>query len=229
MGPILSSSGVYSITTPSGKQYVGSAHTFYRRWSRHRSDLAKGIHHSRGLQASYAKYGLDGLTFNILLVCSKSDVIFYEQFFIDHLKPRLNGSKTAGNVTGLKHTAEARKNMSEAQKRLPNNSGRFQPGQPSNNKGQPATVEARLKMSEAAKRRGFDPNKIEKMRLANIGRPVHPKSLEGLKRYSSNGPTPEHREKMAEAKRRAWADPAYRDRMLKIRAEAAATRALNRG
>ena len=51
------SSGIYTITSPSGNQYVGSASSFGSRWGRHLSDLRKGIHHSAQLQRAFNKYG----------------------------------------------------------------------------------------------------------------------------------------------------------------------------
>lgn len=41
--------GVYTITSPSGKQYVGSAIVFYKRWSAHRRALEMGRHENKRL------------------------------------------------------------------------------------------------------------------------------------------------------------------------------------
>lgn len=56
--------GIYSITSPSGRQYIGqTAQGFAIRWAKHRRDLAAGTHHCHSLQRAYWKYGADALVF----------------------------------------------------------------------------------------------------------------------------------------------------------------------
>ena len=116
--PMLSLGGVYTITSPSGNQYVGSALCFRERWWLHRRDLSKGKHHNAPLQKAFEKYGLDGLRFDILLICDADNVLMFEQRAIDAIKPEYNICKIAGSTLGRKHTAEARKRMSDVQKAL---------------------------------------------------------------------------------------------------------------
>jgi len=80
------------------------------------------------LDGAFKKYGQ--LKEEILLICSKEDLIFYEQLCIDAYKPRLNMALIAGRTeltdatkakisatwTGRKHTDEARAKMSAARK-----------------------------------------------------------------------------------------------------------------
>lgn len=99
--------GIYTITAPSGNQYVGSASSFIKRWSAHRCGLRSGKHGNQALAAAYAKYGIDGLRFDKLLVCSRKDLIFFEQRAIDILKPKYNGRKIADRpMIGSKQSAE---------------------------------------------------------------------------------------------------------------------------
>lgn len=110
-------SGIYHITnTVNGKRYVGSAVSFQRRWLEHRSLLRRGLHHSRILQRAWNKYGEQAFAFKPLLVCAKTDLIFYEQRAIDTFRPEYNISPTAGNCLGFKHSAESRARMSAANK-----------------------------------------------------------------------------------------------------------------
>lgn len=104
--------GVYTITSPSGKQYVGSAVNLHRRWSLHRASLSAGSHHNRPLLAAATKYGVDALAFTKVFECAASEVLAYEQAFIDGLKPAYNTNPTAGSRLGAKHTPEARSKIS---------------------------------------------------------------------------------------------------------------------
>lgn len=103
--------GVYSITSPSGKRYIGSSRNIYARWDRHQQDLRYGTHHSPQLLRAYEKYGKDALQFHILLVCADNMTLEYEQLLLDGLKPEYNTSVTAN---GVKHTAETKSKISAA-------------------------------------------------------------------------------------------------------------------
>jgi len=97
--------------------YIGSALSFKKRKYYHIYDLKNKKHHSSILQNSWNKYGCDVFLFSIIEdVPDNSNLITREQFWIDKLNPRYNISKTAGNCIGVKHTQQARFNMSVAQK-----------------------------------------------------------------------------------------------------------------
>ena len=107
--------GIYQIRdTVTGKVYVGSAVSLRRRWYEHCSLLRRGQHHSRHLQRAWEKRGEQAFVFEPLLICAKNMLLFYEQRAIDVLRPAYNGSPTAGNCLGVKHTAETRARMSAA-------------------------------------------------------------------------------------------------------------------
>lgn len=101
-------SGVYVITAPNGKRYVGSAVDFPARWSVHRHHLRAGTHHNRHLQSVSNKYGVDSLEFKRILICVREQVVMYEQIAIDALKPEMNAVPTAGNSYGYRHTDETK-------------------------------------------------------------------------------------------------------------------------
>lgn len=92
-------SGIYKIThVSSEKMYIGSAVSIRRRITTHKHSLKKGSHHSQKLQRAWNKYGEDAFEFKTVLVCSRENLLMYEQTCIDGYD-------------------SARANMSAAQKR----------------------------------------------------------------------------------------------------------------
>jgi group I intron endonuclease len=104
--------GIYRIVSPSGKFYVGSAELISKRWNQHRHLLRAGRHHNKPLQAAYSKYG--DLSFEVLLICERSDLLMYEQRAIDVLHPEYNILRVAGRVVGYEHSEETRRKLSIA-------------------------------------------------------------------------------------------------------------------
>lgn len=105
-------SGIYSITSPSGGQYIGSAVNFSRRWSVHLHRLRKNDHHSKPLQNAFNKYGEAAMVFAKVLLCERADLLMYEQKVIDAFGPKYNVCQLAGNTLGVVHTAASRAKMS---------------------------------------------------------------------------------------------------------------------
>lgn len=100
-------SGVYTITTPSGKVYVGSAVNFSRRWHVHKSRLRRKTHDNAKLQAALDKYG-EKLEFKKIIICARDHVVLYEQLAIDAINPELNICRIAGSTLGYRHTEETK-------------------------------------------------------------------------------------------------------------------------
>jgi group I intron endonuclease len=114
-------SGIYEIRNlVNGKRYVGSAVRFSNRWRVHAQSLARGDHHSRALQRAWVHYSPAAFQFNKLLICSKENLIMYEQICMDTLKPEYNCAPKAGSQLGFKHHPEARARMSAANNRQGN-------------------------------------------------------------------------------------------------------------
>jgi group I intron endonuclease len=114
----MSISGIYKIQSAlkPNKCYIGSAKDIFLRWRIHLNDLRLNKHHSSKLQNHFNKYGEGDLFFTVILGCDKEDLIKTEQYFIDSYKPFFNCSITAGSPLGVKHTDQAKKNMSNAHK-----------------------------------------------------------------------------------------------------------------
>jgi group I intron endonuclease len=95
--------------------YIGSAINYSKRKTNHLTLLKHNTHKNTYLQNSWNKYGKEAFTFEILEeVDSKEMLIPMEQFWIDTLSPTFNICNTAGSPLGVKHTDEARHNMSIA-------------------------------------------------------------------------------------------------------------------
>lgn len=60
--------GVYSITSPSGGVYIGSAVLVRRRWHQHKITLRGQKHKNPTLQNAWNKYGEEQMTFSLLLI-----------------------------------------------------------------------------------------------------------------------------------------------------------------
>jgi hypothetical protein len=105
--------GVYAITLLcTGAQYVGSAKRFGKRFGRHKSDLRNSKHHSIYLQRAWNKYGEGAFEFKPLLLCSKENLLVYEQLAIDALRPVFNMCPVAGSVKYRPISSETIKKIS---------------------------------------------------------------------------------------------------------------------
>lgn len=102
------SSGVYVITSSSGKQYVGSAVNFDKRFREHIGALRKGKHKNCLLQNAWNKYGESNFTFSKIRLCEPEYLLIHEQRFIDKLKPAYNICKIAGNHLGVKRSTKTK-------------------------------------------------------------------------------------------------------------------------
>jgi len=102
-------SGIYKITSPSGRVYIGSSRDIRARALRHRSYLTTGTHPNRKMQNSFNKYG--ELTFDKIYECPPKDLEMWEQIFIDKLKPSLNILQIAYSSKGFKHSDEMKKKI----------------------------------------------------------------------------------------------------------------------
>lgn len=118
MKELLKQSGIYQIRNlVNGKIYVGSAKVLKNRRWLHLGHLARVTHHCQPLQRAYAKYGKASFSFEPLITCAPSMLIWYEQQFIDKLQPEYNVCKVAGNCAGTKRSDETKKRLSDNKKK----------------------------------------------------------------------------------------------------------------
>jgi group I intron endonuclease len=98
--------GVYLLTSPSGKRYVGSSEKVERRYREHRARAVRGEHPNPALARSFLKYG--ELDLAVLEECEPELLVVREQAHIDALQPELNVSTVAGRVD---YTPEVRERI----------------------------------------------------------------------------------------------------------------------
>ena len=170
--------GVYKLTAPSGKCYVGSSRNVGERLIEHSRKLRGGRHPNKRLQGAFRKYG--PLKEEILLVCRREDMIFYEQLVMDAYKPAYNRSRIAG---GNWLAPESLAKIIAA------------------NTGRKASPETRAKMSAAGKGRPKSPETRAKMSAASLGKPKSAEARANMslarKGEKRKPRTPEHQEKIA--------------------------------
>jgi group I intron endonuclease len=148
-------SGIYIITSPSGKKYVGSSIDVPKRWRDHIFNLTRGSHHSKALQSAANKYGIENLKFEQILCCKPEFLIEFEQKFIDEILPSHNILKIAGSVLGVKRSPETRAKKSISMM-----------GKTSPNKGKKMSDEQKLKISISKKGTKFSEEVRQRMSIA---------------------------------------------------------------
>lgn len=130
-------SGIYRIFNTITKDfYIGSAVRLGIRFRKHLRQLESGKHHSIILQRAYTKYGSNVFRFEIVLICQKQYLIYYEQQLINELNPKYNICKIANSVLGYKWTDEQRE---KARKRQIGNKNRV---------GKKHSLSSRMKISK---------------------------------------------------------------------------------
>lgn len=165
--------GIYTITSPSGRKYVGSAVSFRARWRLHLIELRAGRHHCKPLQRAYAKYGETGLIFERLLVCAREHLIAFEQRAIDvyGFTTLYNVNPVAGSRLGARSTPEHCARISAAQR------------------GKKLSPEHIEKLRTAARPPITDAAR-EKLRAANLGRKMSPATIAKRRESRSSSPYP---------------------------------------
>ena len=76
---------IYAITNKvNGKQYIGSTiRPVQYRWSAHFGLLRRKKHHSYKLQSAWDTYGEENFERKLLIVCKRSDMLYYESKLIE--------------------------------------------------------------------------------------------------------------------------------------------------
>lgn len=150
-------SGIYRIELGNGWFYIGSTKNLILREKQHQRELKLGSHKNNIAQSCWNKYQV--FEFVILENCVISNLISREQFYLDkhfHNPKNVNICRVAGSVmTGLTHSAESRKKMSNARQLR-----------------KPASIETREKMSASMKGRVFSASHCAKLSSAARGKIV---------------------------------------------------------
>lgn len=108
-------SGVYKITSPQGRVYVGQAVNIEKRKSSYKRGHSS---FQRRLHNSFIKYGYDQHIFEVVEECSEGDLNVRERYWQDHYnvlsKKGLNCKLTGTEEKSGYHSKETRKKQSEA-------------------------------------------------------------------------------------------------------------------
>lgn len=91
--------GIYQITNKyNSRKYIGKSIDLINRWHKHISDLINNKHPNKYLQKDFSKYGYNGLTFEILDICTIEEMNNLELDYISELD-----SNKDYNIIGLKN------------------------------------------------------------------------------------------------------------------------------
>jgi group I intron endonuclease len=175
--------GIYKITNPNGRVYIGQSTNIEYRLNDHKSPYRYNTDEIPLLYRSFRKYGVNAHTFEVLEECKESELNIRERFYQEKynvLNGGLNSTLTkAGDFSG-NHSEESKKKMSEAKK-----------GKPAWNKGMKWSEE-RKKEASLQRRGRTAPNK---------GKPMPKHQLEAqIGRKLSD----ETKHKISEANKKAW-------------------------
>lgn len=107
-------SGVYRLLNiVTGECYVGSSTNLGNRMAVHRYRMQNRIHGNRNVQAAFDEHGINAFSFELLkLVTDKSQLVAYEQQYIDQLMPAYNLAPKAGTCLGVKFSQQSREKIS---------------------------------------------------------------------------------------------------------------------
>lgn len=160
-------SGIYKITGPHGKFYIGQAINICQRWKAHRSKLRAGCHENAKLQNAWNRHGESEFSFEVIVYCHAEELDAKEQTALDESNAVKDGYNIVALASGgsrngrkLPSVAEANRKRSGA---LHPSFGRPRPDLSERNRIQPSPMLGRK-----------NPSAIDRARLmglANRGRP----------------------------------------------------------
>lgn len=226
--------GIYKITSPSGKVYIGQSWEINERFGNYRRGESR---RQTILFRSFTKYGVDAHAFEVIYPlpfdAEQSEMDFWEQFHLDWFRAQgvlLLNCREGGSRGKL--SEESKRRVSESLKgRVPWNKGR---------RDLPKHTDE-WKSAMSARCIGRKPNNygkprsqsaINRTRAANLGRKYTGETLERIRQGAKNRRlpclggrknkgrvhTPEHRQKLRESLARSGAGKGERHPMAKISA-----------
>jgi len=106
--------GIYKITNPKGKVYIGCSTNIKKRWKVYKS---LGCLNQPLLYNSLLEFGYKNHNFEILEECEKENLLKKEKFYIKKHNSFLNGlNQNKGGYGTVEHTLETKQKISEARK-----------------------------------------------------------------------------------------------------------------
>lgn len=118
---VIMTCGIYKLTSPSGKIYIGQSVDIEHRFIEHKSDAKKCFNGRMGktitkLRSSFKKYIWENFTKEIIKICSPDQLNEEEIFFITLYDSFNNGLNcTSGGQNEFKRSAETKQKLREHQ------------------------------------------------------------------------------------------------------------------
>lgn len=184
--------GIYKITSPSGKVYIGQSEDIHERWKDYQYSIIKG---QVRIYKSICKHGVENHVFEIMEECEITQLNNRERFWQDYYdvigENGLNCILIESDEKPRVVSEETRKKLSEANK-----------GMNSPNFGVPWSEEIRKKTMEGRNYTSWSAGKT-------FSEEYRKKLSESFKKYYSENPgnrlginhTPESKEKMSKSKK----------------------------
>jgi group I intron endonuclease len=147
--------GIYKITSPSGKIYIGQSIDIEKRWEWYKKIRCKS---QIKLYNSLKKHGVNSHTFEIIEECNKNKMDEREIYWGNQYNVLNSGlNLRLGNGKGCL-SEETKQKISSNSKGI------------SRNKGIPKSKEHKIKLSEAVNNRIYTPERLENMKKSMIGK-----------------------------------------------------------
>lgn len=188
-------SGIYEFrNVVTGKAYIGSAVDLRTRRRHHVARLQAGNHRNRHLQNAWKKSGAQAFRYRVLLLCSKADLLFFEQRAINAVVNRVgrqhlyNLDLVAGSALGRRHSDATKEKIAAAHRgkkattkytRTPEQSAAISArmkGKPSLLVGRTVAAAVRAKIAATLKGHGHSPETRARISAAGIGRLASPET-----------------------------------------------------
>ena len=191
--------GIYKITSPSGRVYIGQSINIERRFRYYKSIACK---EQIKIYNSLLKYGVDAHIFEVLELCETEELNNRERHYQDLYDSVANGL----NLLYVKsehfnggHSEESKKKISDSLK------------------GRVFSEEHKYKIGLGNSRRIKSPETIEKHRLAGLGKKASPETIEKqiLKRLGSKR-SEETKRKMSESAKKVIKKPVSKETKAKM-------------
>lgn len=198
--------GIYKITSPSGRIYIGQANDVYFRWKYYRRLQCKT--QSR-LYNSFLKHGVENHIFEIIYQCKSEQLNYFEKHYVD-----LFQTFNTENGLNLRDGGGSKGNLCEETKRKLSEGRK---GEKNHNFGKPHSEETKQKMSKVRRGRKQSPEHIRKRTEAYIGKKHSEESRRKMSEWQKGGKSPWFGRKHSEESKKKISETKKRNNILKIK------------
>ena len=179
--------GIYKITSPSGRVYIGQSINIQKRFNTYKK-LKSSVKKQTLLYRSFKKYGVEKHQLEIIELCEEKELNKRERFFqekFEVLEKGLNCQLTKTKDRSGRLSEETKKKLSESSK-----------GCKPWNKGKKHSEETKIKIGLKSKGRKHSEETKKKMSESRKGKATWNKGRKGLQKHSE-----ETKKKMSEQRK----------------------------